>query len=223
MKAQQQDELIVGKIFFCNVSKLWSYVERPVPVVCNRRLIWIFLVFLIFEFWEGCLASPCGQLEVQRWFIDLTEDCSTKLLQNDDDVGECFAIALFSPELNIFSCREAADSRTLPPGGWGQSLVGADHQEGICNIIQYYLLNHQESIFQKYFFTTTKIVFQIVLKKFLQHPNNICLLRCTGLLLPLVTRLVLTAPPQVTLIEVGTSICIVMIVTIIANAIIWSS
>ena len=109
---------------------------------------------------------------------------------------ECFAIALFSPELNIFSCREAADSRTLPPGGWGQSLVGADHQEGICNILKNYFINNQKGNY------------------------NICLLRCTGLLLPLVTRLVLTAPPQVTLIEVGTSICIVMIVTIIANAII---
>ena len=64
---------------------------------------------------------------------------------------ECFAIALFSPELNIFSCREAADSRTLPPGGWGQSLVGADHQEGICTILKNY-------------FFKTKNVFQIVSK-----------------------------------------------------------
>ena len=124
----------------------------------------------------------------------------------------------FPPEFNIFSCREAADSRTLPPGGWGQSLVGADHQEGICNILKNYFFKNQESILLKYFFITTKNVFQVVSKRFLQHLYNICLLRCTGLLLPLVTRLVLTAPPQVTLIEVGTSICIVMIVTIIANA-----
>ena len=108
----------------------------------------------------------------------------------------------FSPELNIFSCREAADSRTLPPGGWGQSLVGADHQEGICNIlqdyifnhqeylcnilknyffnnqegicniIQYYFFNHQKSIFQKYFFTTTKIVFPIVSKRISSTPQQ---------------------------------------------------
>ena len=74
---------------------------------------------------------------------------------------ECFAIALFSPELNIFSCREAADSRTLPPGGWGQSLVGADHQEGICNILKNYFFKNQESILQKYCFITTKNVFQV--------------------------------------------------------------
>ena len=100
---------------------------------------------------------------------------------------ESVLLLLCFPELNIFSCREAADSRTLPPGGWGQSLVGADHQEGICNIlknyfinnqkgncniIQYYFFNHQESIFQKYFFITTKSVFQIVSKRISSTPQQ---------------------------------------------------
>ena len=98
---------------------------------------------------------------------------------------ESVLLLLFLPEFNIFSCREAADSRTLPPGGWGQSLVGADHQEGICNIpknyffnnqegicniIQYYFFYHQKTILQKYFFITTKNVFRVISKMISSTP-----------------------------------------------------
>ena len=117
-------------------------------------------------------------LLIWQWIVKL--NCCKMMM-----MCESVLLLPFPPEFNIFSCREAADSRTLPPGGWGQSLVGADHQEGICNIlknyfinnqkgncniIQYYFFNHQESIFQKYFFITTKIVFQIVSKRISSTP-----------------------------------------------------
>ena len=83
---------------------------------------------------------------------------------------ESVLLLLFPPELNIFSCREAADSRTLPPGGWGQSLVGADHQEGICTILKNYFFKNQESILLKYFFITNKNVFRVISKMISSTP-----------------------------------------------------
>ena len=60
----------------------------------------------------------------------------------------------------FFVSREAADSRTLPPSGRGQSVLGAHHQEG-TKVIFYILLyvicfisaHHQEG---------TKVIFYTI-------------------------------------------------------------